>query len=62
MKSKYSEFLKETMERIGNYGKANPELMGAFSKLHKEGIRAGVLSTKDKALEEVKQKEFIINN
>ncbi len=54
MKSKYSEYLNETMERIGNYGKANPELMGAFSKLHKEGIRAGVLSTKDKALEEVK--------
>lgn len=27
MKSNYSEFLKETMESIGGYGKVNPELI-----------------------------------
>ena len=45
-----SEFLEKTLERIGNYGKANPELMGAFSKLHHIGTKQGALSTKDKEL------------
>ena len=47
---KNAEFLKETMERIGNYGKANPELMDAFSQVHNIGTQAGALSTKHKAL------------
>ncbi len=50
MKNKYSEFLKETMENIGEYGKVNPELMGAFSNMHRIGIQSGALSTKHKAL------------
>ena len=47
---KNKEFLKETMERIENYGKVNPELMGAFSQVHHIGTQAGALSTKHKAL------------
>jgi AhpD family alkylhydroperoxidase len=50
MKTNYSEFHKETLERIGNYGKANPELMGAFSRLHHFAKKHGALSTKDKEL------------
>lgn len=44
------EFLKETMERISNYGNVNPELMGAFSKVHHIGTQSGALSQKNKAL------------
>lgn len=47
---KNKEFLKETMENIENYGKANPELMGAFSKVHNIGTQSNALSTKYKAL------------
>ena len=47
---KNKEFLKETMERIENYGKANPELMGAFSQVHRIGTKSGALSQKNKAL------------
>ena len=50
MKTNYSEFHKETLSRIGNYGKANPELMATFSKLHHVGSMPGALSTKDKEL------------
>ncbi|MFA5542088.1 MAG: carboxymuconolactone decarboxylase family protein [Mariniphaga sp.] len=50
MKTNYSEFHKETLSKIGKYGKANPELMGAFSKLHYVGSKPGALSTKDKEL------------
>lgn len=50
MKTNYSEFYEETIDRITNYGKANPELMGAFSKLHHVGSMPGALSTKDKEL------------
>lgn len=50
MKTNYSEFYQETLNRIGNYSKANPELMGALSKLHQVGSMQGALSTKDKEL------------
>lgn len=50
MKANYSEFHKETLGRIGNYSKANPKLMEAFSKLHHVGSMPGALSTKEKEL------------
>ena len=50
MKTNYSGFLKETMERISNYEKANPELMGAFFNLHQIGGKPGALSSKHKDL------------
>lgn len=39
MKSNYSEFLKETMESIGGYGKVNPELMSALSTKDKKHLK-----------------------
>ena len=50
MKANYSKLYKETLERIGNYGKVNPEFMGALFKLQQIGSKPGALSTKDKAL------------
>lgn len=50
MKTNYSEFLEKTVANIGNYGKANPEFMGAFSKLHQIGVKPGALFTKNKDL------------
>ena len=46
MKTNYSEFLEQTMERIGNYGKANPDFMGAFFNLRQVAGKPGALSTK----------------
>ncbi|MDD4727152.1 MAG: carboxymuconolactone decarboxylase family protein [Dysgonamonadaceae bacterium] len=50
MKNKNKEFLEETLQRIGSYGEANPELMEAFSNVHRIGTQSGALSTKHKAL------------
>ena len=50
MKTNYSEFLEQTMERIGNYGKANPDFMGAFFNLRQAAGKPGVLSSKHKDL------------
>lgn len=50
MKTKHSEFYKNTLQIMGEYGKANPELMGAFAKMHKEAVKEGALSLKDKSL------------
>lgn len=38
------------METIWEYRKANPELIGAFSKVHPIGTKTETLSTKDKDL------------
>ena len=50
MQTNYLELYKETRSKIRNYGKANPQLMGVFSKLHHVGSMPGVLSKKDKEL------------
>lgn len=50
IKTNYSAFLEQTMERIGNYGKANPDFMGAFFNIRQISGKPGALSSKHKAL------------
>lgn len=50
MTKNYSELYTETVEMIGQYAKENPELMGAFSKVHQIGSKDGALKSKHKEL------------
>ncbi len=46
MTKNYSAFYEQTRNMIGNYAKENPELMTAFSNVHKIGSKDGVLESK----------------
>lgn len=46
----YTEFYKETVKAMGEYGKGSPKAMGAFMKLHHEGSSNGALDSKYKEL------------
>ena len=43
MTQNYPAFYEQISKMIGNYGKENPELMTAFSKLHHIGSKDGAL-------------------
>jgi AhpD family alkylhydroperoxidase len=50
MTQNYPAFYEQISNMIGNYGKENPELMTAFSKLHLIGSKDGALKSKFKEL------------
>lgn len=50
MTKNYSALYQQTNTMIGQYAKENPELMGAFSKVHQIGSKDGVLASKYKEL------------
>jgi AhpD family alkylhydroperoxidase len=50
MTQNYPAFYEQISNMIGNYGKENPELMTAFSKLHHTGSKDGALKSKFKEL------------
>lgn len=50
MAQNYPAFYEQISNMIGNYGKENPELMTAFSKLHHIGSKDGALKSKFKEL------------
>ncbi len=50
MKPNYSEIYYHTLNLIGSYGKKNPELMTAFSKLHQIASKNGNINAKNKEL------------
>ena len=50
MTQNYPAFYEQISNMIGNYGKENPELMTAFSKLHHIGSKDGALKSKFKEL------------
>jgi AhpD family alkylhydroperoxidase len=50
MTQNYSAFYEQISNMIGNYGKENPELMTAFSKVHHIGSKDGALKSRFKEL------------
>jgi AhpD family alkylhydroperoxidase len=50
MTQTYPAAYEQIRNMIGNYGKENPELMTAFSKVHQIGSKDGALKSKFKEL------------
>lgn len=50
MNQNYLAYYDELNRMMGSYGKENPEVMGAFMKLHQVGSKAGALKSHIKEL------------